>query len=105
MNTATELEKSATAPEVPQPKTKRAPAKKSGRAKTPRSKKLAGKSNADRCNKKAEVIALMKRTKGPTLAEIIAATKWQAHYADVRIMPTCVGNPACGAGIAAMKSA
>ena len=33
------------------------------------------------------------------------ATDWQAHYADVRIMPTCVGNPACGAGIAAMESA
>ena len=27
------------------------------------------------------------------------------HYADVRIMPTCVGNPVCGAGIAAMESA
>jgi hypothetical protein len=27
------------------------------------------------------------------------------HYADVRIMPTCVGNLACGAGIAAMESA
>ena len=27
------------------------------------------------------------------------------HYADVRIMPTCVSNPACGAGIATMKSA
>ncbi len=27
------------------------------------------------------------------------------HYADVRIMPTCVGNPACGAVIAAMESA
>ncbi len=27
------------------------------------------------------------------------------HYADVQIMPTGVGNPACGAGIAAMKSA
>ena len=32
-------------------------------------------------------------------------TPWHAHYADVRIMPTCVGNPACGAGIAAMESA
>ena len=29
----------------------------------------------------------------------------KAHYADVRIMPTCVGNPVCGAGIAAMESA
>jgi hypothetical protein len=56
-------------------------------------------------SKKAEVIAMMKRPRGATLAEIMAATGWQAHYADIRIMPTCVGNPACGTGIAAMKSA
>jgi hypothetical protein len=31
--------------------------------------------------------------------------QWQTHYADVQIMPTCVGNPACGAVIAAMESA
>ena len=37
--------------------------------------------------------------------ETLKATGWQAHYADVRIMPTCVGNPARGAGIAAMESA
>ncbi len=30
-------------------------------------------------NKKAEVIAMMKRAKGATLAEIIAATGWQKH--------------------------
>jgi hypothetical protein len=56
-------------------------------------------------NKSAKILALVGRTKGATLAEIMAATGWQAHYADVRIMPTCVGNPACGAGIAAMESA
>jgi len=44
-------------------------------------------------------------TKGATLNDLTAATGWQAHYADFRIMPTCVGNPACGAGIAAMESA
>ncbi|HEY7334150.1 MAG TPA: DUF3489 domain-containing protein [Bryobacteraceae bacterium] len=32
-----------------------------------------------RTNKKAEVIALMKRPKGVTLAEIIEATGWQKH--------------------------
>jgi hypothetical protein len=32
-----------------------------------------------RTNKKAEVIALMKRAKGATLAEIMAATGWQKH--------------------------
>jgi|ERR1700693_6154629 len=73
-----ESEKNASAPEVPQPKTKRTkkakPAKKAGRAKKP-----APKPKVDRANKKAEVIALMKRTKGATLAEIMAATEWQAH--------------------------
>jgi len=78
MNTAGESEKSASAPEVPQPKTKRTkkakPAKKASRAKKP-----ARKPKADRANKKAEVIAMMKRAKGATLAEIIAATDWQPH--------------------------
>jgi hypothetical protein len=50
------------------------PAKKAGPA-----KKAAGKPKADRANKKAEVIALMKRAKGATLAEIMAAMEWQAH--------------------------
>jgi len=66
------------APEAAKPKgarkrTKKAnPAKKVGRAKT-------AKPKGDRTNKKAEVIAMMKRAKGATLAEIMAATNWQAH--------------------------
>jgi hypothetical protein len=80
MNSTTESEKNASAPEVPQPKTKRARAKIAKPAKkTARSKKPAGKSKVDRANKKAEVITLMKRAKGVTLAEIMAATEWQAH--------------------------
>jgi hypothetical protein len=80
MNTATESEKNASAPEVPQPKTKRTPAKKGKPAKKPGpAKKQATKPKGDRANKKAEVIALMKRAKGATLAEIMTATKWQAH--------------------------
>ena len=43
-----------------------------------RAKKRAGATKADRI-KKAEVIALMKRVKGETLAEIMAVNKWQAH--------------------------
>jgi uncharacterized protein DUF3489 len=41
-------------------------------------KKNAGK-NAGRANKKAAVIAMMKRAKGATLPEIMQATSWQAH--------------------------
>jgi hypothetical protein len=56
-------------------------------------------------SKKAIVLDLLRRKDGATMAEIAKAMDWQNYYADVRIMPTCVGNPACGAGIAAMKSA
>ena len=48
------------------------PAKKLARAK-------AAKPKADRTNKKAEVIGMMKRAKGVTLAEIMNETGWQAH--------------------------
>ena len=61
-----------------QPKSKRKPAK--AKAKKPTAAKKPGsKSKADRTNKKADVIALMKRAKGATLAEIMKATGWQAH--------------------------
>jgi hypothetical protein len=76
MNTTTESEQNAS--EIPQPKTKRPAGKKAKPAKA-RARKPAGKPKADSANKKAEVIALMKRAKGATLAEIMAATKWQAH--------------------------
>jgi hypothetical protein len=65
---------------APQPRGKRTTAKKAKTAKKARRpKKAAGKPQADRNNKKAEVIALIKRVKGATLAEIVAVTKWQAH--------------------------
>jgi len=50
------------------------PAKKAGRA-----RKAATKPKADRTNKKAEVIVMMKRAKGATLPEIMKATDWQPH--------------------------
>ena len=56
-------------------------------------------------SKTAQVVAMLQRKNGATLAEIMDKMGWQRHYADVRIMPTCVGNPVCGAGIAAMESA
>jgi len=55
--------------------TKKTKASKAKRAATKRSAKPA----AERSNKKAEVIALMKRAKGATLDEIVAATGWQKH--------------------------
>ena len=56
-------------------------------------------------SKGAQILAMIERSKGATLAEIQKTTGWQPHYADVRIMPTCVSNPVCGAVIAAMESA
>ena len=50
------------------------PSKNAGRAKKP-----ARKPKKDGTNKKAEVIAMMKRAKGATLAEIMKATGWQPH--------------------------
>jgi hypothetical protein len=56
------------------------PSKKpSPRKKARLAKKQATKTKADRANKKAEVIALMKRARGAILAEIMAVTKWQAQ--------------------------
>ena len=55
--------------------------------------------------KQAQVIAMLKRTEGATIAQICEATGWQQHYADVLVMPTCVGNLACVAEIAALGSA
>jgi hypothetical protein len=60
---------------------------KVARAKAPkkmtRAKKAKGEPKAKTAseggNKKAEVIAMMKRAKGATLSEIMAATGWQKH--------------------------
>jgi hypothetical protein len=68
------------APDTAKPKGARKAAKK---AKPPkkagRAKKMASKPVTDGTNKKAEVIAMMKRAKGATLPEIMKATGWQPH--------------------------
>jgi hypothetical protein len=65
-------------------------AKKAKAAKTASRSKKAGKPKADRANKKVAVIAMMRRPKGATLAEIMAATGWQAH--TVRGFVSLLGN-------------
>ena len=103
MNTTVESEKNATTTEVPPLKGKRPPAKNAKRApKAGRAKKAAGKPKADRTNKKAEVIALMKRAKGATLAEIMEVTKWQPH--TVRGFVSILGSKG-GQKIESSKSA
>ena len=67
------------APDAAKPKGARKPAKKGKPKKAARAKKSAAKPKADRANKKAEVIEMMKRAKGATLAEIVEATGWQPH--------------------------
>jgi hypothetical protein len=53
-------------------------------------KNSSDKPAAERSNKKAEVIAMMKRAKGVTLAAIVAATGWQKH--TVRGFVSILGN-------------
>jgi hypothetical protein len=47
--------------------------------KASRSKKPSGKAKVERANKKAQVIAMMQKAKGVTLAELMKETGWQAH--------------------------
>ena len=70
--------------ETAKPKAARQPAKPAKQAKQAKpAKKTAaakqGGKTSERSNKKAEVIALMQRAKGATLAEILEATGWQKH--------------------------
>jgi predicted transcriptional regulator len=57
--------------------TKRKAAREAKAAKKEKGAKRAA--GAERSNKKAEVVAMMKRAKGATLAEIMHATRWQRH--------------------------
>ena len=70
------IENSTPASAAEQAKPKRNAGKKATPPKKPAKKR---KPKAERSNKKAEVIVLMKRAKGATLGEIMKATGWQAH--------------------------
>jgi Protein of unknown function (DUF3489) len=69
-------EAAAAKPEPPRKGGK--PAKKAKAAKKA-SGKATSEKPSERSNKKAEVIAMMMRAKGVTLAEIMQATGWQRH--------------------------
>jgi Protein of unknown function (DUF3489) len=66
---------------APKPESPRKAGKPGKKAKA--AKKASGKATSEkpseRSNKKAEVIAMMMRAKGVTLAEIMQATGWQRH--------------------------
>jgi len=82
MSIAIENETSATdaqADTKPKKAAKSKPAKKAKAQKKAKPVKKSDKPAADRTNKKAEVIAMMKRATGTTLAEIMEATGWQKH--------------------------
>ena len=67
-------------PEPAAAEPKRNAGKKAKHARKPgRAKKASANPKAARTNKKAEVIAMMKRAKGATLPEIMKATGWQPH--------------------------
>jgi Protein of unknown function (DUF3489) len=73
-------EPAAPAKKTATPKKSPRQAKKTAKAKKPaKPAKKAAQPAAERSNKKAEVIAMMKRAKGVTLAEIMVATGRQKH--------------------------
>jgi hypothetical protein len=69
--------------------TERTRSKKSS-AKVSRSARAQNGATESRTNKKAAVIALMKRAKGATLAEIVDATGWQKH--TIRAFVSILGS-------------
>jgi len=107
---------STSAAEAPATKGPRKAKKAKAAKKAPRPKKAASKPKADRTNKKAEVIALMKRAKGATLPEIMKAAGWQAHTVrgfvsilasppiSVSSLPTIRRSPPSRAGRARIRT-
>ena len=56
-------------------------------------------------SKQAAVIQMLQRSDGATVRQIMEITGWVAHYADARIMPIDVGNPASCMAITPTESA
>jgi hypothetical protein len=56
-------------------------------------------------SKQAEVLKMLQRPEGATINQICAATGWQAHYAEHKIMPMSIGNPASCMSITEVESA
>lgn len=79
MRTNTINSENSAATEAPEQRPKRAATEKAKPQKKPAPAKMAGKRKAEPANKKTEAIALMKRAKGATLAEIVTVTGWQPH--------------------------
>jgi Protein of unknown function (DUF3489) len=90
------------APDTGKPKRERKPGKKAKPAKKVGRAKQASQAKGDRTNKKAELIAMMKRAKGATLPEIMKATGWQPH--TVRGFVSILGSKG-GEKIASSKNA
>ena len=84
----------------PQRKTRQPAKKGKAAAKTP-GKRIIDRT-PDRGNKKAEVIAMMKRATGATLAEIMQATGWQKH--TIRGFVSILGSKG-GLSIESLKNA
>ncbi len=72
----TDLGMSAVGKKVAEAKSK--PAAKPAKAKTPKAKAPAAEGD-DKTNKKATIIAMLKRKEGATLDQLMTATKWQRH--------------------------
>ncbi len=85
---------------VASPKKSAPKAKKAAKGAKP--KKTPNSAPAEGSNKKADVIAMMKRAKGVTLAEIMETTGWQKH--TVRGFVSILGSKG-GETIESSKSA
>ncbi len=57
-------------------------------ARQPRTARTAAQTGTTReGTKQAALIAMLRRPEGATITQIVEATGWQPHYADIRIMP------------------